>query len=610
MKDARARRQLRSFPSFVPLEPGDCNQAIHRRFEGQVTRRPDAIAIRQPGRDVSYAQLNVAANRRARRLIASWQSEATGRPVALLLRQGYDSIVSTLAILKAGCCYAPLDQRLPPEILRGMIDDLQPAAVLVDDERHELGRSIAAGAFPVIDVTGTGDERCAAENLDRPIAADAIACIFCTSGSTGRPKSIADSHRNVLHNVCRYTNTLRFAPDDRLSLVQNPSFSGTVSTLFGALVNGAAVVPFDLQGDGLSTLSDGVRRAGVTIVHAVPSIFRELSDASTRFGEIRLIRLEGDRATERDLRHFRSNFQAHCTLVNGLGATECGIVRQFFVDHETAAGDGEAIPVGYPVPDVKVNVVDDEGRERPAGTPGEIVIESRFLATGYWRNPSLTAQRFETVGDGQRRYRTGDLGRMDDDGCLTHLGRIDHRVRIAGEFIDTADIERVLHTVPGVAHAVVHEYVDRTSEQRLCAAIVRDAGSHVTSEQLRAALSERVAQSAMPAAFMFLDALPLTRDLKVDRGNLPVPRGERPEMSNDYVAPETRLEEQLAQVWSEVLDIDAVGVTDSLFLLGGDSLRAAKIVNRLQATWGDRVRVTTLFEFPTVRSLARALDQE
>ena len=168
MKDARARQQLRSFPSFVPFEPGDCNQAIHGRFEGQVAQRPDAIAIRQPGRDVSYAQLNAAANRRARRLIESLQTDATGRPVALLLPQGYDSIVSTLAILKTGSCYAPLDQRLPPAILRGMVDDIQPAAVLVDDDQRELGRAVAAGAFPVIDAAGTDDDRSAVRK-SRPV---------------------------------------------------------------------------------------------------------------------------------------------------------------------------------------------------------------------------------------------------------------------------------------------------------------------------------------------------------------------------------------------------------------------------------------------------------
>ena len=610
MRDARARHHLRSADSFTPFDVADCDQAIHCRFEQQAARCPDAVAVRLATHDVSYAHLNAAANRAARSLL-TWPKTAE-RPVALILRQGYESVVWTLAILKAGLCYAPLDQRLPAAVLRAMIDDLDPGALVVDSRHLDPGRRLGANRVPVIDGEAElrGSDRLSASNLDRPVSPDGIAYVFCTSGSTGRPKGVADSHRNVLHNVCRYTNTLRFAPDDRLSLVQNPSFSGTVSSLFGALLNGAAVAPFDLQGDGLSALSDAMRHARVTVFHAVPSIFRELSDPSGRFPDIRLVRLEGDRVTARDIRHFQSNFHDDCTLVNGLGATECGLVRQFFVDKQTTADPAEPVPIGYPVADVTVKIVDDEGRQLPADSPGEIVVESRFLATGYWRNPDLTARRFEPVGEGVRRYRTGDLGRLREDGCLVHLGRVDHRIRIAGEFIDTEDIERLLQAVPGITQAVVHDFVDQTLERRLCAYIVRDASSAVTAERLREALSARVARHAMPTTFMFLDALPLNNDLKVDRSRLPKPAGRRPELTNDYVPPVTALEQRMAQVWSEVLDIQPVGVTDSLFDLGGDSLRAARIVSALHPTCGERIRITNLFEHPTIRALARALEHD
>ena len=537
---------------------------------------------------MSYGQLNAAANRAARALVA--RPGAAARPVALLLPQGAASVVWTLAILKAGRCYAPLDQRLPAAVLRAMVDDLDPAALLVTGRHGDLGRTVAGHGCAVVEVAPDlrVDDPLPADNLDCPVSPDDVACVFYTSGSTGRPKGVADSHRNVLHNVFRYTNTLRFASDDRLSLVQNPSFSGTVSTLFGALLNGASVVPFDLEGDGLPSLSEAVRRAHVTIFHAVPSIFRELSDPSGRFPDIRLVRLEGDRVLARDIDYFQSHFRDDCTLVNGLGATECGLVRQFFVDHHTTADPAEAVPVGYPVPDVTVAIVDGEGRQQAAESPGEIVVESRFLALGYWRNPELTAQRFEPRADGIRRYRTGDLGRLGADGCLVHLGRLDHRIRIAGEFVDSGEIERLLQSVAGIAHAVVHDYVDETLEPRLCAYLVRDTRggtqpgvSMVTAEHLRETLSARVGRPAIPTRFMFLDALPLTKDLKIDRQQLPTPARARPELPNDCVAPATALEAHMAQVWSEVLEIDQVGVTDNLFALGGDSLHAARIVSRL-----------------------------
>jgi amino acid adenylation domain-containing protein len=609
MNDARARANLRSSAAFTPFDVPDGTETIHGRFERYAARQPDAIAIRLPSHDVSYSELNAAANRRARRLLASLG--APRLPVALLLHQGYESVAWTLAILKAGCCYAPLDQRLPQAVLRAMIDDLDPRAMLVDRRSVDLGRTLAADRCPVIDIATDirGDEPTQADNLDRVVSCDGLAYIFCTSGSTGKPKGVADSHRNVLHNIFRYTNTLRFAADDRLSLVQNPSFSGTVSSLFGAVLNGASVVPFDLQGDGLSMLSEGIRRARVTVFHAVPSIFRQLSDSSNRFPDIRLIRLEGDRVTARDIQHFQSNFQDHCTLVNGLGATECGLVRQFFVDMQTRIAPGDVVPIGYAVPDVTVSIVDGHNQPAPAGSAGEIIVTSRYLATGYWKNPDLTTQRFEPAGNGLRHYRTGDLGQLQEDGCLIHLGRVDHRPRIAGEFVDVGEIERLLHDVHGVAEAVVHDFLDRAGERRLCAYVVRDRGSAVTADRLRDALSPHVARHALPATFMFLDGVPLTADLKVDRRRLPDPGRQRPELPNDYEAPTTGLEEQIARVWSEVLEIDSVGATDSLFALGGDSLRAARIVSRLHPAFGDRIRVTSLFEHPTIRALARALDQ-
>ena len=289
-----------------------------------------------------------------------------------------------------------------------------------------------------------------------------------------------------------------------------------------------------------------------------------------------------------DVRHFQANFRDDCVLVNGLGATECGLVRQFFVDRETRVEIDDVVPLGYPVPGVDVAIVDEAGGDVANGAIGEIAVESAFLAEGYWNRPELTAARFDTRGNGLRRYWTGDLGRLRDDGCLEHLGRVDHRARIAGQFINTSALERMLHAVPGVAAAVVHDYIDCASERRLCAYIVRQSGStSVTVDVLRERLSV-VGRQSVPSAFQFLEALPLTKDLKVDRGRLPVPPRGRPELLNEYVAPIGVPEQQMARIWSEVLEIEPIGVTNSLFDLGGNSLRALLIVNRLHPLYGDR----------------------
>jgi amino acid adenylation domain-containing protein len=607
-RDSAARAGLLRPDAFVSFPDGECDQPIPRRFERQVLRRPDAVAVRTASGDVRYADLNAAANRAAQALLARVGRES--RPVALLVDQGYPSIVWTLAILKAGRCYSPLDPRLPELVLSTMIDDLAPCALIVGAGNDAVCGALPKKQVPIIDaddIPGPTSARFASQNLDVAVAPDHPAYVFYTSGSTGAPKGVVDSHRNVLHNVLRYTNSLGFSAGDTLSLVQSPSFSGTVSSLFGALLNGATLAPYDMRREGLPAMSAWIARAKVTAFHAVPSVFRQLADPVDRFPHVRLIRLEGDAASAQDIRHFRAHFRESCTLVNGLGATECGLVRQFFVGCDTGSDALNRVPIGYAVPDMDVRIVDASGRALPPGSIGEIAVESRFLATGYWRKPALTAERFEVVEGELRRYRTRDLGRMDDDGCLTHLGRVDHGIRIAGVLVDIGEIERLLSEVPGVAQAAVHAFDDAGGDRRLCACVVPEGGGRLTAAALRDALSARLTAREVPSAFVFLDALPLTNDLKVDRNALPKPGRGRPSLPNDRVAPANETEHRLAEIWSAALGIDDVGVTDSFFDLGGDSLRAAEIVRRYTERHGDAIDVAALFEHATIRALAGAI---
>lgn len=606
MNDSAARKNLRSPEAFIEFPLAECDRPIHQRFEQQAIRCADTAAVRLLSGDISYATLNAAANQAARVLLASVGIDS--RPVAIMLNQGYESVLWTLAILKAGLCYAPLDQRLPQPTLHYIIENLRPAALIAGPRQEAFARTIAANRIPVITTTANRDQYCSA-NLDRPVAPDSVAYIFYTSGSTGRPKGVADCHRNIVHNVLRYTNSLKISGSDVLSLVQNPSFSGTVSSLFGALLNGAALAPFDLQSEGFDTLSQWVRRARITVFHAVPSIFRELSDPVEKFPDVRLIRLEGDRMSPLDVKLFQANFQDHCTLVNGLGATECGLVSQFFIAKDSNPDATDSVPVGYPVQHMTVGIVDGQGVELPRGSEGEIVVESRFLATGYWRDPDRTAKRFEALPDGLRRYRTGDLGRMDEDGCLTHVGRIDQRIRIGGEFVETAVIESRLMDIPGVFQCIVRDFVDRSGERRLCAYVVADAGAGVTVNRLREALSEGSGKRTVLTAFVFLEKLPLTKDLKVDYQGLPQPGRERPFLSNDYVAPQSMVEQQMARIWSEVLEIEPVGVTDSFFDLGGDSLRAARILSRVAQQFQAQIPLELMFRSPTIAGIVARISE-
>ena len=284
------------------------------------------------------------------------------------------------------------------------------ALLLHNRERPTLKEAVAGMSATVstLEQLGAGKSE---DNPGLTLSPKSLAYIFFTSGSTGRPKGVVDNHRNVLHNVMRYTNRLGISPSDRLSMLQAPSFSGTVSSLFGALLNGATLYPFDLQSRGISSFAELLVSESITIYHSVPAIFRSLMSASPKFPSVRVVRLEGDRATAADLALFNRHFGQDCVLANGLGLTETGLVRQVVLHHGAMAGEG-GLPVGQPVEDMVIDIIDGEQRPVLPDSTGQIAVTSRYLALGYWRDPARTRAKFlrsDTKG-GDRTYLTGDLG--------------------------------------------------------------------------------------------------------------------------------------------------------------------------------------------------------
>ncbi len=501
--------------------------------------------------------------------------------------------------------YVPLDSHASPTLLQAVLHETQ-APLLLTAGAGDTETAAVAGQAQVLRVddilAGGGPE----DDPPIVIAPDAFAYIYFTSGSTGRSKGVVDTHRNVLHNVRRYTNTLRISPLDRLSLVPSPGVSGAVSSLFGALLSGAAVLPFDVRGQGAAALGAWVARERITIYHSVPALFRQMAVSGERFPHLRLIRLEGDQMTRRDWELYRERFPETCILVNGLGATECGLVRQFFIDTETPVADG-VVPIGYPVEDMEVLVLDDHGQPVESGAVGEVAVRSRYLATGYWQRPDVTRAAFrdDPANPGVRVYRTGDLGRMRQDGCLEYLGRKDFRVKLRGEWVDVADVEAALLGVDGVreAAAAVHGGAD---DARLVGYIVPE-GEAPTVSAVRRRLAATLPAVMVPSLFVVLQRLPLNSNGKLDRHALPPPPAERPRLDDAFVAPGTDTERVLAGIWSEVLGLHPVGVHDRFFDLGGDSLRMSQVQNRIRERLGLDLAPVILFEHPTIHALARYL---
>jgi amino acid adenylation domain-containing protein len=537
---------------------------------------------------------------------------ARSEPVALLLERGVAPLAAILGILKAGKLYAPLEPAQPAERLAYMLDDAQVGLVLADAEHLTLARQVAG---PGVDVEDVGElmSHGPVENPTVSIPPDTGAYLLYTSGSTGRPKAVLQNHRNLLHSTRAYANDLHISADDRTILLFPYSMTGSVPNLFAALLNGACLLPFSVREDGIDNLADWLVQERITVLRLAVSVFRHFVDTlapGRTFPDVRAVQIGGEPVIRQDVDRFRAHFLPGSLLVNGLGTTETSTLSHYCLDHETEI-EGDLVPVGYPPEGIEVLLLDEDGHEVPAGEVGEITARGRFLAVEYWRRPELTRSAFLPDPDGgdARLYRTGDLGRKGPDGCLVHLGRKDFQVKIRGMRIETAEIEAALVDLAEIRRAVVVARQDQAGDARLLAYLVVEEGYKPSVEWLRSALQARLPAHMVPATFMFLDALPLTANWKIDRQALPPPGRTRPILDTAFVAPGTEVERTIARIWSDVLDLDAVGIHDDFLALGGDSLLATRLVARVRDTFKVAPSLRALLQANTVAQMAEAVVQ-
>ncbi len=551
-------------------------------LEEQVARAPDRVAVGDPTRTLTYAELDRAANHIAHALLA--RSPAAEETVALLLGHEARMIEAIVGVLKAGKIYVPLDPSLPPERLAYVLDDAQVGAV-VTDTLHAAGLRARSAPLPAVlnlDGLDTSGPAIAPGVGIRP---DALCLLLYTSGSTGAPKGVLHSHRNLVWDMHRMTRDLCVGQDDRFAQLFSCSFAGHVSPIFGALFNGASVFLFDLNARGLVALPRWLEDRAITICDIAVSAFRHLAAAlgpGERFPALRVLGLSGDAITRRDVDLFRAGFASSCVLQNTLGVTESRVVTQYLVDRDTVI-DTPTVPVGYAVAGKTVLLLDGQGQPVPPGEVGEIAVQSEYLSPGYWRKPEATAAAFlpDPAGGRARIYRTGDLGRDLGGGCFAHLGRKDDQVKIRGYRVEIAEVEMVLLELADLEDACVAVARDGSGEASLIAYVVAAAEPPPTVSALRAALAPRVPDYMLPRAFVFVDALPRILNGKIDRQALPAaPRG-RPALDNGFVAPSHPIAAQIAGIWEEALDVGGIGATDDFLELGGDSLRAIQIVIRI-----------------------------
>lgn len=594
--------------SFLEFKNEVVEQSIPDRFEQQAARHPDRIAVKTKEQAVTYNTLNQAANRLARVILA--RSNSNEEPVALLLETGVSMIGAILAVLKAGQTYVTLDPGFPCSRLAYMLEDSGADLIVTNHQNLALADKLARNTCKLINVDQLPADVCA-ENLALRISPDAAAYIIYTSGSTGQPKGIVHSHRSVLHGIMNYTNAFRICPDDRLTLLHSCSFSSAMVDIFCALLNGAAVYPWDVKREGLADLARWLSQEAITIYSWIPTPFRHFVETLTghdRFPRLRLLILASEPVLKKDVELYKKHFSSNCILVNRLGTTETYNFRLFFIDRETRLS-GSTVPAGYAVPGKQVLLLDDAGEEVGPNRIGEIAVKSRYLALGYWRRPELTRAVFlpDPAGGSERIYLTGDLGLLRPDGCLEYLGRKDFQVKVSGHRIEVAEIEMALHALKEIKDVAVFATQDNANNKRLVAYVVPATELAPTITQLREAVFKTLPDYMIPSAFVMLDELPLTPTGKVDRRALPNPAPNRPDLKEPFVFPQNMQERQLRDIWEQVLGVQPIGVKDNFFELGGHSLSAMRMLAQLEQVTGTKLSLTTLFQAPTIKELAKIL---
>ena len=591
-----------------PFPADEIEQSIAQRFEKQVVAYPDRVAIRSGDRTITYAELNAEANRLARAIL---RSGGEGERVVLLFEQGAQVIAAVLAVLKAGKTYVPLDPSSPPARLRGVLEDAEASLVLTNRRHLPVAEQVAAaGPLPVLDADAVAPGTDGG-NLNIPVAPDAIAYMLYTSGSTGRPKGVVQRHRNLLHFVRTYSNSLGIGPEDRIGWLHSMTFSASNMNVYPALLNGAAVLPYDVKERGVGQLADLLMEERVTICQCVPTVLRHFLSGLTgeeSFPELRVFELGGEPVYRRDVELFRRRVGSHCVLINRLAFTEASVGAQYFITGDTDL-NGSAIPVGRAADGMEIRLQGEDGRAVGVGEVGEIVLRSRYLSPGYWRRPDLTEATFASDPEqpALRLYRTRDLGRWREDGQLEYFGRKDFRVKINGYTIEVAEIEAALLSLGTVKQVVVTAREDRRGDHRLVAYVVPLSRPGPGPGDFRRELKGLLPDYMVPSAFVALDNLPVTSTGKVDRLALPAPEETMPDAAEGYVAPRTPAEATMAGIWAEVFEVERVGVHDDFFFLGGHSLLATQVVSRIRRAFAVELPVTAVFEWPTVAELTQRL---
>lgn len=597
------------------------HQCIHHLFEAQADQTPEAIAVVQPAiasangqvQQFTYQELNSRANQLAHHL--QQLGVAPDKLVAVCLPRSLDLTIAILGILKAGAAYVPLDPAYPNERLAFMLADTQAEIILTHSALMENLPDHQAQVI-CLDTDWAAIVHHPGSNPTSPVSPDNLTYVIYTSGSTGKPKGVMLGHRALVNLIYWQLESSVLSPGAKTLQFAALSFDVSFQELFSTWCAGGTLVLIseELRRDAASLLrlieQESVQRLFLPFI-----ALQHLAEAADTYNifppSLREVITAGEQLqVNRYIVNLFSRLE-HCTLENQYGPSESHVVTVFKLTGAT--DEWTALPpIGRPIANTQIHLLDDQLQPVPIGSEGELYISGICLARGYLNRPELTAERFipnpqSPTPNPSRLYKTGDIARYLPDGAIEYLGRSDGQVKIRGFRIELGEIETALTTHPAIKQAVVMAREDQAGNKKLVAYLVTQDGQPWATTDLRRFLLERLPDYMLPAVFVTVETMPRTPSGKIDRRALPAPTNERPTLEQSYVAPKTELEKVLVDIWSQALELDQVGIDDNFFDLGGNSLLSLQVVTQIQQALNLELLVVKLFQYPTIAELANYL---
>ncbi len=580
------------------------DEPVFHRFIKWVTEIPHAIAIHDNYGSISYAELYHYVKNLGSVILNQVKK---GSAVALALPIDRHYPAAMLGALAAGRPYVPLDLTFPSERLKYILTHSGASLVLVTTETYPQVQNLLPKGVTCVNI----EEKVESKQWIPQGIADDIACIVYTSGSSGQPKGVYINQRGLTHDVLQYTRSIHIAPDDVLSGLYSPNVMGSVRDIYGALLNGASIALFDLRRQGFGSITAAIQSLGITIYHAMPPVFRthlqKHLKRGNHFHSIRLVYLAGDRLFESDLSLFKQHFSDQAFLYIGIGSTECAtIYRQWFVPR-TWSENTPLIPVGYAIPDRHTTIVNALGQPQPIGTPGEIIVSSRYLSRGYWRDETQTRMKFSHDSNHPElvHYHTGDIGQLRPDGLLEFLNRADRQVKIRGFRVEPSELEGALRGIDGIHDAAV---IVRGQEENTCLVAYVVLSKAMDKAWIFSRLKSMLPTYLCPTEIISLDTLPTLGNFKTDYEKLKAldEYSITPSDSAIRTKPKTEqghLTELVFTAWTQVLQLDHAILEQNFTQAGGNSLKALELHLALENLLGKKIPLTWFYQEMTLSTL-------